>query len=89
MTAAERKRKQRAKAQADVTEKKKQAYKQKENQRRSRLRRVQIAKMSDKERSNFHATNPCKSRQSFRKALNRCRTELPESPQKHTAVASS
>ena len=45
--------------------------------------------MSDEEQSNFHATNPCKSRQSFRKALNRCRTELPRSPRKHTAVVSS
>ena len=39
----------------NVTEEEKQAYKQKENQRQSWLRRVEIAKMSDKERSNFHA----------------------------------
>ena len=55
MTAAERKRNQRAKAQANMTEEDKQAYKQKENQRRSWLRRVQIAKMSNEEWSNFHA----------------------------------
>ena len=55
MTAAERKRKQRAKAQANMTEEDKQAYKQKENQTRSWLRRVQTAKMSNEERSNFHA----------------------------------
>ena len=54
MTAAERKRKQRPKAQANMTEQEKQAYKQKENQRWSRLRRVQIAKMSNEEWSNFH-----------------------------------
>ena len=89
------------------------AYKQKENQRRSQLRRVQIAKMSDEEWSNFHAKevarvtasrkgkkqnpqlqvkipakNPYKSRQNFGKALNRCRTELPRSPRKRTAVVS-
>ena len=34
------------------------------------------------------AKNPYKSRQSFGKALNRCRTELPCSPQKHTVVVS-
>ena len=113
MTAAERKRKQRGKAQANMTETEKEAYKQKENQRHSRLRRVQIAKMRDKERSNFHAKevapvtasrkgkkqkpqlqvkipakNRYKSRQSFGKALNRCRTELPHSLQEHTAVVS-
>ena len=49
MTAAERKRKQRAKGQANMTEEEKQAYEQKENQRQSRLRRVQIVKMSDEE----------------------------------------
>ena len=113
MTAAERKRKQRAKAKANMTEEEKQAYKQKENQRRPQLRRVQIAKMSNEEWSNFHAKevarvtasrkgkkqnprlqvkipakNPYKSRQNFGKALNRCRTELPRSPQKRTAVVS-
>ena len=113
MTAAERKRKQRGKAQANMTETEKEAYKQKENQRHSRLRRVQIAKMRDKERPNFHAKevapvtasrkgkkqkpqlqvkipakNRYKSRQSFGKALNRCRTELPHSLQEHTAVVS-
>ena len=111
MTAAERKRKQRAKGQANMTEEEKQAYEQKENQRQSRLRRVQIAKMSDEERSNFHgkevaqitasrkgkkqnpqlqvtipAKNPYKSRQSFGKALNRCRTELLYSSRKRAAV---
>ena len=111
MTAAERKRKQRAKGQANMTEEEKQAYEQKENQRQSRLRRVQIAKTSDQEQSNFHgeevaqitasrkgkkqnpqlqvkipAKNPYKSRQSFGKALNRCRTELPGSPRKRAAV---
>ena len=34
------------------------------------------------------AKNPYKSRQRFRKALNRCRTELPCSPRKHAAVVS-
>ena len=96
-----------------MTEEEKKTYKQKENQRRSRLRRVQIAKNSNKEQSNFHAKevarvtasrkgkkqnpqlqveipakNPYKSRQSFGKALNRCRTELPCSPQKRVAVVS-
>ena len=34
------------------------------------------------------AKNPYKSRQRFRKALNRCRTELPCSLRKHAAVVS-
>ena len=34
------------------------------------------------------AKNPYKSKQSFGKALNRCRTELPRSPQKRVAVVS-
>ena len=112
ITAAERKSKE-PKLRTIWQRKRKKAYKQKENQRRSQLRRVQIAKNSDKEQSNFHAKevawvtasrkrkkqnpqlqveipakNPYKSKQSFGKALNRCRTELPRSPQKRVAVVS-
>ena len=53
MSAAGRKRKQRAKSLAKITEEEKKSHREKENKQRSDLRKVQLKKMSEEERSSF------------------------------------